>query len=461
MDDGKGPHHPAHWDLGRVGRGKEKPERQQRCPEWQAWVAWLEECLERGGWDSLTQAATVKMTSDYGTELEKARLGIDQSTLSRWLNAVNLPQTNKVRTFVAALNESIARPVSDAELVEGLRLLARARKAVDLPAQRALVQTQKELVETFDGWSGWRAVHERLTGQLEEAKTMVERLKQLQRGFDVADAEARRLSAELAAAQRHVDKLEERLTDVENVLKNWQDRYNQAHAECETARESARDERLLMQDELSTARARAVLAEQERKKARKEVKALREALAKSQLALAMGPLANVFATSLAGARGGAEGNASPTPSAGTSPGPGSTASTEPHDPAAATTADARLGDSGGPTASPSTSSRRTPPSTPAVGGYRSPVPPPPPSAHYGSRPVSVYWESHITLTLLLAVLATSHLAESGTPLKFHGVARACSGGAQGFPRDGCRANRMAGRTGSYSPARAGWTMFSA
>ncbi|MFI1768638.1 hypothetical protein ACH41H_42310 [Streptomyces sp. NPDC020800] len=359
-------------------------------------MAWLEECVERGGWTSLTQAANISVKDLQGREIaRRPRLGIDQSTLSRWLNAETLPRPNRLREFIAALNGHISagcadgtllfvEPVSERELEEGLRLLAEARMASEAPAQRAWVKAQKELAEVFDGWSQWRAVYERLAGQLEEARTMAERLKRLQQGFEAADADATGMNAELAEALRRIHDL--------------QDRYDRVHAECEMAREAAREERLQMQDDLSTARARVHLAEQDRKKARKEACALKEELARARADAQPAPPAAASAIPQAGALGGAERNASPPPPAQTPTGTGSTPPRQAPKPVAGSTPDGLP------------ESTNTSAAAPVVGGYGYPVPPPPTSQSHNRRRRSVYWASHNTLALCLTVQAAASTA---------------------------------------------------
>ncbi|MEV7394885.1 hypothetical protein [Streptomyces sp. NPDC091215] len=415
MDDDRGRHHPSRWELGKNKDGQKN----ERSPEWRAWVAWFESCLERGEWTSLGQAATISVEGRYNSTQIEPRLGIDQSTLSRWLNSENLPQAKKVRMAIAALNQYASRPVTETELREGLRLLAEARRAVDPPAHRALVEAQREAAETLDRWSEWRAVYARLGGQMAEAQTTVQRLEDLQRGFEAADADAKRLTGELTEARGHVDglteqlsqarrrvaDLEEQLANVESVLENWQDRYDRVHAQFEIALEAASEERLQMQDDLSTLRARAMFAEQERKKARKEARKLREQLSAAQLGLAMGPLANASASPRADAQGDAERIASPTPPAATSAGT--------HHVSAHSPADALAGQAEGTTSSPNPDGAQTPSAPPPlVNGYRYPVPPPPVSSNYDSKKPypSLYWASRNMVALVLVVMCAAATA---------------------------------------------------
>ncbi|MET9914940.1 hypothetical protein ABZZ74_51240 [Streptomyces sp. NPDC006476] len=409
MDDGagQGSNDPALWKLStEPARGGEVV-RAEPTAECEAFLAWFRRCLQRGGWPSLTQA-----TADIQENgVERPRLTVNQTTLSRWLKGEHLPRPASLRAVVRALNIHIrtgqdegellfVQPVSDAELAEGLRLLAAAQKSRE-PAQHAYAQAQKELAEAFDGWSQWRAARERLVGHLAEARTTAERLKRLQEGFTDAAADAAGVTAELAEAQRRIHDLEERVAEAERVLENWQDRYDRVYADCEMARETAREERLQMQDDLSAARARAVFATQESAKTDKKLRKLKDRLAETERQLAQARLGNTLAAVRTGRPGGAEGNASPS-----SPGitdPGDVAIAKPQGHAGHT------GNADVPVPPPLSASpgERTPaPSAaPPGAGDGYPIPPPPLPGGYSPSGADDFWLSHLTLAAALVVMA--------------------------------------------------------
>ncbi|MFJ9729295.1 hypothetical protein ACIRP3_41790 [Streptomyces sp. NPDC101209] len=400
MEDsaGQGSSDPALWKLSTEPVRGGEVVRPKPTAECKAFLAWFHGCLQRGGWPSLTQAtADIKENG-----VARPRLTVNQTTLSRWLKGEHLPRPASLRTVVRALNIHIrtgqdegellfVQPVSDEELEEGLRLLAAAQKSRE-PAQHAYAQAQKELAEAFDGWSQWRAARERLVGHLAEARTTAERLERLQEGFSDAAADAAGVTAELAEAQRRIHDLEERVAEAERVLENWQDRYDRVYADCEMAREAAREERLQMQDDLSAARARAVFATQESAKTDKKLRKLKDRLAETERQLAQARLANTLAAVRTGGPGAAEGNASPS-----SPGitdPGDVAIVEPQGPAGGTgTADVPV---------------PPPPSAaPPGAGYGYPIPPPPLPGGYSPSGADDFWLSHLTLAAALVIMAAA------------------------------------------------------
>jgi hypothetical protein len=195
--------------------------------------------------------------------------------MSRWVNGQKLPQDGTFLTFISCLNECIeerlqSSPDPDApgkvtasEVAEGLVLLNAARAARDAllqPAQHAHEQIERELAEVSDGLQQMRALRDRLTGRLEEARSFAAGLEQQN---EEAQAAASALRSDFAQAESRVRHLEERLAGVEIALEHWQDRYDRLYAECEMAREAAQEERLAVQDELSDFRAALWIKHQE------------------------------------------------------------------------------------------------------------------------------------------------------------------------------------------------------
>ncbi|MBK3623911.1 hypothetical protein JHN59_03470 [Streptomyces sp. MBT49] len=199
-----------------------------------AFMIWLTDMLARGGWTSLGQAAKKVMTLDArGVSVEQPRLGIDKSTLSRWLAGQHLPAETSLRMMLERLNACIEQ---------------RRQSMADTPGGRPALITPSCIEEGI----------------------------QLLEAANAASENSRH------PHHRSSREILEELIEVASDLERSSDRYDRLHAELETLREAAENERLNTQDLLSALRARIRLSEKELARAKAEVEHLRaknEALA--------------------------------------------------------------------------------------------------------------------------------------------------------------------------------------
>ncbi|MGW0875483.1 hypothetical protein ACWD3Z_34105 [Streptomyces sp. NPDC002740] len=139
------PHHPSNWGIASKGPGEEGRSLHELTAEHRAFLVWLTDLLARGGWTSLGQAARKVTALDaQGVRIERPQLGVDKSTLSRWLAGQNLPGERSLRTVLDRLDERIRQRrqetadssvgfpelIARSDVEKGLRFLRAAGAAI-------------------------------------------------------------------------------------------------------------------------------------------------------------------------------------------------------------------------------------------------------------------------------------------------------------------------------------------